>query len=325
MERREASELDHPDSAWNRAAASTEQADPFCCRTEWQLAFHETFAPQRPLVLRQRGPDLLAFAEVAVPSLGVLLEPVESNWLFGTPLLGRGAIDLLGELLAERAAAGEPPNVVLSGILARDARRKPLLATLQRHGTVRLAHRETLCTASLDGGLDGWLSRRTGRFRRALRAAERRAADRGVRFERHVPRTAAEADAVYDRMLAVERRSWKGIGRCGMAEPPSREFYRAMLRRLAVSGAGRVAFARCGEADIGFVFGGMAGDVYRGQQFSFADDWSAASIGNLLQFEQLRWLGEERGARYDMGPAMDYKRHWTEGCTVVEAWRLQPR
>ena len=37
-----------------------------------------------------------------------------------------------------------------------------------------------------------------------------------------------------------------------------------------------------------------------------------ASIGNLLQLEQVRWLCEEGVERYDMGPVMDYKRSWME-------------
>ena len=45
--------------------------------------------------------------------------------------------------------------------------------------------------------------------------------------------------------------------------------------------------------DIGFIFGSMAGQIYRGQQFSFDDSWSHASIGNVLQTEQIKWLCEE--------------------------------
>ena len=96
-----------------------------------------------------------------------------------------------------------------------------------------------------------------------------------------------------------------------------------MLRRLAASATGRVMFARHGERDIGYIFGGLAGHVYRGQQFSYAADWKSYSIGNLLQVELIKWLCEEHILRYDMGPVMDYKNHWTEQRRVVEAWVLQ--
>jgi CelD/BcsL family acetyltransferase involved in cellulose biosynthesis len=325
MDRRSPADFDHPDSAWNRAAALTAAGDPFCCRSEWQFSFHDAFLPQRRLHLRGHGISLLAFAENHHDRLGRILEPLDAHWLFGTPILGPDGIELLDGLLDDVAADGPAPAVLVSGLLPDDGRCRPLAAALRRRGTVVRLQPQTLCHASLDGGLDGYLSRRTSGWRRNLRQAARRAADRGVRFEHHVPSTAAEGDALYGRMLAVELASWKGIGRCGMAEPPAREFYAAMLRRLAQSGAGRVVFARCDDDDIGFVFGGMVDTIYRGQQFSYHERWRGASIGNLLQLEQLRWLGETGATRYDMGPMMDYKRHWTEGRTVIEAWLLRPR
>ena len=128
-------------------------------------------------------------------------------------------------------------------------------------------------------------------------------------------------------MQAGRRARQKGIGECGMAEPPARDFYRRLLRRLARGGNGRVVLARVGDGadarDIGFVFGGLADGVYRGQQFSFDDDWRRHSIGNLLQVEKLRWLTETGAERYDMGPVMDYKRHWAEIETEVIALCLQ--
>jgi len=43
----------------------------------------------------------------------------------------------------------------------------------------------------------------------------------------------------------------------------------------------------------------------------------------MLQLEQIRWLCEENMTRYDMGPMMEYKTHWTEEQRVVETWVLQ--
>ena len=161
-------------------------------------------------------------------------------------------------------------------------------------------------------------------MRRSLRRITRHAQDSGLGYQRCAPRSAAAAAAIYARMLAVERASWKGLGRCGMAESPSREFYATMLRRLADSGTGRVIFARCDERDVGFIFGGLAGRTYRGQQFSYVEDFRLSSIGSLLQAEQIRWLCEEGVERYDMGPMMDYKRHWTEDRSRIEALLLEP-
>ena len=92
-----------------------------------------------------------------------------------------------------------------------------------------------------------------------------------------------------------------------------------------MTGGARVIIARHSERDIGFIFGGVTNGIYRGQQFSFADAWRKASIGNLLQLEQIRWLCEEGATRYDMGPMMDYKRHWTEQRFRIEARFMIPK
>jgi CelD/BcsL family acetyltransferase involved in cellulose biosynthesis len=318
-------ELDQPDSVLNRAAARTVLADPFCARTEWQLSFHEAFAPRRPLHLREGGGSVVAFAEVRHPHIGRLLEPVESHWCFGSPLLGPDALDLLDALLHEASLRDDPPSFVLSGLVPGSALPRRVAARFRARYEIVHLRPTTLCSASLEGGPDAFLSRRSARLRKRLRQAARRAAARGVHFERQAPASPAEADAVYARMLAVERASWKGIGHCGMAEPPALQFYRQMLRRLARAASGRVIFARCGERDVGFVFGALAGAHYRGQQFSFADDFRDLSIGNLLQLEQVRWLCEERVARYDMGPWMEYKDHWTELRQRIDARLLRPR
>ncbi|MFT4513983.1 MAG: hypothetical protein ACI89X_000081 [Planctomycetota bacterium] len=318
-------DYDHPDSVWNRAVDIMAHGDPFCCRTEWQLSFHEAFAPNRDLCIAAYEDSVISFALHEKTPSGQLLEPVESSWLFGCPLLGPDAVPMLAQLLKSHAKA----TVLLSGMDIEG----PVVPVLNEAfgASYDLLHiaTETTCRASLEGGLDGYLSRRSAKTRRGARSAARRAHDRGVTFERHQPTTKAESDAVYARIIAVEDRSWKGLGDCGMSKPPSLQFYSVMLRRMAVSGCGRVMFACHGGTDIGFIFGGLCGpnaqdNVYRGQQFSFAEDWRAASLGNVMQLEQLRWLCEEGVARYDMGPLMEYKHHWTESQARLDTVALRP-
>jgi len=317
---------DRPDSNWNRAALRTPQADPFCCRTEWQFSFHEAMQPGRRLVVRETPGSVVAFAENPRSPLGPLLVPVEAGWKFGCPLLGPDAVELLDEMLGEArpGAMTEPvlPALVISGVQPRSNLLRQLVAKFRTRFEFHRIGSSILCGASLAGGLDGFLARRSGTHRRGLRKQGRRADRAGVTFARHVPRDGEAAGKIYARMLAVEESSWKGIGHCGMTAPPSRGYYACMLRRLAVSGGGRVMFARHGGRDICFIFGGLAGEVYRGQQFSYADGWKAESIGNLLQLEQIRWLCEEGVSRYDMGPLMGYKDHWTEHRTPIETWLL---
>ncbi len=313
------------DSAWNRAAGRAAQADPFCCRSEWQLAFHETHYPDRPLHLLRRQRSYLALAAHRLPGGVLRLEPLECHWAFGCPLLGAHAVELLLALAAAvTRAEGQPPELLISGLLPGGELLRQVVRAFHGRAAIYRCEPGVSRSASLQGGIDGYLSRRSAKHRRGLRQAERRASDRGVGYERVAPRDVELAAVTYERMLEVERASWKGIGQCGMAESPSREFYAALLTRMAHSGIGRIVFARRDGRDIGFIFGGLAGSTYRGQQFSYVEDESNASIGNLLQLEQLRWLCEEGATRYDMGPRMDYKLHWTEIETVAEALLIRP-
>ncbi len=317
------------EESWNRLALATPQPDPFSATTHWQLAFYEALDPHASLVVRQSDEGLIQFARRSVRGAQALL-PIERNWLFGCNLLGAGALDLLGALLDE-LASGETTQcaVVVSGLEPGGA----LLGEIEARFADRYEltpHRGGLqCAASLSGGLDGFLARRSANGRRNLRRVAKRAAENGVLLQRHAPRTAEEAEAVFARMLAVELRSWKGLGQCGMESPRMSRFYSTMLRRLARAGDARVIFATFEGDDIGFIFGGLAGGIYRGQQFSFDNEFAVWSIGNLMQFEQVRWLCEEGAKRYDLGPllgpSMQYKHHWTELQLPIQALVIRPR
>ena len=85
---------DTPNSNWNQAAALTPQVDPYCCRTEWQLSYHEAMAPQRKLLVREVPGSVVALADQQPWDSGRMFGPLESHWLFGCPLLGPGPFSL---------------------------------------------------------------------------------------------------------------------------------------------------------------------------------------------------------------------------------------
>ncbi|MDR0826793.1 MAG: GNAT family N-acetyltransferase [Desulfovibrio sp.] len=314
---------------WKRAAVGTNQADPFCCAPAWQLAFHEAFSPKRRLLVEGASNSVIAFAEKVFSPDNVYLTPIEVHWLFGCPLLGRYAVELFTDALACLEKEYRPffPRILISGIRPGGILAARLLRTFGGEFRFFLQSRGVQCAASLAGGLDGFFSRRSANHRHKLKKQARRAAEAGVIFERVAPASPGEAAAAYARILAVELTSWKGMGRCGMAEPPSRLFYDVLLRRLSATRAVRIIFAKYEDRDIGFIFGGLAKNIYRGQQFSYADEWKDFSIGNLMQVEKIRWLCEEGVRRYDMGPLsgprMGYKSHWTEKEIRMQSWILE--
>lgn len=316
---------------WTDAAASSGRPDPFSCTPAWQLAFHDAFAPARRLFIHAKDNNVLAFAELTLLSGHVILAPIESHWISASPLLGPDADDLFAEALPfiSQEYEGHAPCFLLSGMERGCELFHRLFLRLSPQFRFLKQPVSLQRSASLLGGMDSYLSRRSGNFRSKMKKARRKAAESGILFERVVPSGLKEADAVYARMVAVEEKSWKGKGHCGMTEPPSLEFYHAMIRRLSLYRGGRVMFAMHEGRDIGFIFGGMAGSCYRGQQFSYDTDWKAFSIGDLLQMEQLDWLCEEGAVRYDMGmsdhPSMAYKTHWAETELSLHACLLMPR
>ena len=325
------SEMEHIRDSWIHAAITTNQADPFCSSPTWQLAFHEAFSPTRRLLVESISGSLICFAEKVFTKADTYLTPLEPSWFFGCPLLGMHSIELLVQAMDFIAKEYDPyfPKIMISGIRPKSLFARQLFKAVSKNFVIYLHSEGVQCAASLNDGPDGYLSHRSGNCRSKLQKARKRADGKGVYFERVLPLSPADALAVYSRMLAVEATSWKGIHACGMAESPSKEFYAAMIRRLSCGAHARVIMAKYGDKDIGFIFGGLAGNIYRGQQFSYDDEWKEFSLGNLMQFEQIQWLCEEGVIRYDMGPIvgqkMGYKAHWTEQRIPFECWLLEKR
>lgn len=87
-----------------------------------------------------------------------------------------------------------------------------------------------------------------------------------------------------------------------MAEPGICDFYAFLLQRLAPEKGARVIFARRDDTDVGFIFGGLAGDIYRGQQFSYAQDCHELSLGKLRAEAGEKSAGSGERWHYGYGP-----------------------
>lgn len=313
---------------WSCLALATEQADPFCCGPVWNIAYQRAINPGRRVFYAHSADSALVLSESLTSGGEPVLVPLEDSWLYGQPLLGDNAPELLSDSMPELLApyCSSVPLILVSGIIKSSTFAARLFMRYSGDYHFYRHARMAQCSASLRGGVDGWLSRRSANCRAKLKKARKLALATGIEFERHRP-APEEAAPVYARMLAVEEKSWKGIGHCGMTEQPSADFYAEMIKLLAASNDALVIFARLDGEDIGFIFGGLAGDYYRGQQFSYSQEHSRFSPGNLMQFEQIRWLEELDIGRYDMGPAngprMEYKHHWTEQSQDFETWIMR--
>lgn len=296
-----------------RAVAATPGIDKFCSSLDWLLPAHEAFIPDHPLHLRMSDSGFVTLARGFNPRIGRYLQPLEASWCLASPFVGTNIESLVEEFADECESrlvdwdllylSGIPPDSVLF--------RQVVRAFGLRH-RIGLGHRTNRYIASLEGGLDAYLARRRPKFRANLRRSERHAIDAGITYE--VVRDADEQTcvALYDRILAVEEHSWKGKSGTGILDGGMNTFYRIMLPRLARRGGLRVLFARQGERDIAFVFGGLFDGTYRGLQLSFDQDLERLSLGNLVQLEMIRALADEGIVLYDLGSELDYKSRWAE-------------
>lgn len=305
-------ELEAQADEMERLALATPEIDAFCSSPTWILpAAAALMPPCQPLLYRGEA-GFLATGLRMHESVRVV-EPLEAMWGLASPLVGpapgplaAAATDILRSLDRTWDA------LILTGLLVESALLQAVVRILGSRYRIALGPRTVRLVASLDGGAEGFLARRARSTRKSLRQSERRAAAAGITFTEATASDAGGADRLFERILAVERRSWKGIARIGLDTAGMREFYQLMARRLATAGRLRVLFARRGDQeDVGYVLGAVFGDTYRGLQFAFDDRLRSLGLGNLSQLEQVRRL-EPAVVRYDLGTGGDYKRAWAE-------------
>lgn len=302
---------------FDREVALTPAIDRFCSSTAWILAAAGALMPPRAAFSFKGEHGYFAAMRGVHPAGFPYVEPVELAWGLAAPLIGRDPVALVEEVVPVLASRRDWQLAILSGLTVTGPQRRALDATLPQRWERRRGQPTVRHVASLEGGVDGFLSRRSREFRKSLRKAQRAAQDAGVTFET-VRATEAQAAALYDRIQAVELDSWKSRDNVGISQGPMRAFYGAMLPRLCKLGQQRTIFARLGDRDIGYILGAVMAGEYRGLQFSYNDDHARLGIGSLLQLHQIEELCASDVSRYDLGTEMDYKRRWAEEIMETE-------
>ena len=302
---------------FDREVSVTPAIDRFCSASAWILAASAALMPPRVAYSFRGKHGYFAAMRGVHPAGFPYIEPVELAWGLASPLIGGNPDELVGEVVPLLAARRDWQLVILSGITVNGPQRRALDATLPARWERRRGQPTVRHVASLEGGVDGFLSRRSRELRKSIRKSLRAATDAGMTFE-SVRATQSEAAALYDRIQAVEARSWKSQEQVGISMGPMRAFYGAMLPRLCAVGQQRTIFARIDGRDVGYILGAVMGEEYRGLQFSYDADLSQYGIGGLLQYQQVVELCGEGVARYDLGTEMDYKRRWAEEIMETE-------
>ncbi len=293
--------------------SQTPEVDRFCSSLDWVLPAHEAFIPDHPLLLMKSDNGFIPLARGFNPRIGRYLQPLEASWCLACPFVGPDPFALMedfDEVL--RARRAEWDLLYLSGIPVDSQIFLSIVKQFQRDYRIGIGHVTRRYIASLEGGFDGFMSRRSSKFRANLRRSARAADEAGITYETIVANDDAEATAIYDRILAIEEKSWKGKEGTGILDGGMNTFYRIMIPRLIRRGAFRSIVARKDGEDIAYVFGALFDDTYRGLQLSFDDQYRQLSLGNLMQRAMIVSLCDEGIQQYDLGSELEYKASWAE-------------
>lgn len=294
--------------------AQSPEIDHFCSSSAWILSACETLMAERVPAIYAGRHGYLATMRAQHGELPYL-EPLELAWGLACPLIGPDVEALVDEVAEHLAGLYDWVFCLVSGVLDGGAHQRALMRP-GRPWQVRRGAVTQRNVASLDGGVDGFLARRSANFRRSLSKSDKAARAAGIRFVTPAAEELAGEGAaarLYERIMAVEVGSWKSISGVGISSGAMRDFYAAMLPRLLSRGRARIMFARHHEEDVGYILGGVFDGIYRGLQFSYRDDYTRYSIGSLCQLHQIEALCREGGVRaYDLGTEMEYKARWAE-------------
>jgi CelD/BcsL family acetyltransferase involved in cellulose biosynthesis len=308
-------DLDHEAARFDALVAACEDIDHFCSSTDWILPAARALMPAREPFLRRGDHGYAALMRSRHPAGFHCLEPLEAMWGLGCPLVGIEPGRLVREFAAAAARDARRDVLVLCGLVPNSPLFTTLAYALDRRYHVHLGPAARRYTADLSGGYDAFLGRRSANLRKSLKQARRRAAEAGIAFVPHQLGSHGvdvEALVAYERVLMVERRSWKGRMGTGIVDGAMNGFYRLMVRRLIARGALRLTFAVHEGRDVAYVLGAVLGDTYRGLQASFDDDYARLSLGSLMHDRQIEALAAEDVRAYDLGSEVEYKKRWGE-------------
>ena len=304
---------------WDSLAANgaTVGIDAWCSRPGWGLAVHGSFASgDGAMVCLADESGIGVFGRMTGRDGTPALVPLDHVWGFGSPIVGESKeIESVTGHIADRLIADPSWKVcALSGLAEGEALDRAVINAFGRHVSLYAGETRTRCRASLDGGIDGYLARRSREHRRNIRQGERRSANRGITFGVDAGHDSA---TTISRLHAVEHGSWKGLEGSGIESPEMAVLYARLVHDLGATGALRCVFAQAlddrGTArDVGFILGGVLGDTYRGLQISYVEEYRDLGIGNLLQWHEIQRMCTEQLRTYDLGMDIDYKRRWAE-------------
>ncbi len=295
-------------TAFDDAVDATRGIDRICSSSDWVVPSYLSWGRDaEPLILRSDAGWATLCARRDVDGVRYLCPP-EAAWGFGSPVATDDATTFGRRLVRALEKVPGWRVVLLTGLVPDSPLENELRRAIGERHRLRNGPVMTRCRARLDEGATALLERKPAKWQRDLRRAHRRAEDHGFEV------VTAEGDlaAGFERLMDIERRSWKGRSGSGLIEPELRRFYWKLSQRVGPLGRLRLLFARADDRDIGYILGHVRHTTYRGLQISYDNAYRSLSVGTLLQAFQIEQLAAEGVRIYDLGMEMAYKRRWAD-------------
>jgi Acetyltransferase (GNAT) domain len=291
--------------AWDQAVDVTPGVDRWSTGSDWAFSTHETWGTGPEVVLHDPALGWAAFGRLTAEGADCLigLDPV---WAYACPFVGADPNSLIKAASDELSRLPGWDVLFLTGLWPDSEMFDAVISGFGRRHQLYRGPDAVRCVIDLNQGIERWWDGQSERFRRNLRRA-RRAAEGHVIFE---VCDGWRPAALMERLVAIERQSWKGREGSGIVESTATAGYHQIVERLVPDRLRACIAVRDGK-DIGYILGGVRGSVYRGLQLSYVVEASDLSIGHLLQDHELHRVAAQGLTKYDLGMEMDYKQRWT--------------
>lgn len=308
--------------AHDELVTRTNGVDRYCSSSRWMLPAYDAFSAQESIVSINLDGGNAIFQEATLGNGQRALLPLEAIWQLGCPIAASSPRDAMKSLI-ETLLINSPSwdFALICGIEPSSALRHAFRFHCERTFTKfrRLddAERDII---QLQDGDESWLARRSPGFRAKLRRACRQSEDADVTFMKLNPRGRESGLACFERLLEIERASWKAQENTGLLGEPMRTFSKKVLVDAAIREELYVIVAQKSGVDVGFVYGALFDRCYRGLQMTYASECASISLGNVLQYRMIQWMTNTDCLEYDLGSALPYKARWSDDRRHTEAY-----
>lgn len=296
---------------WNKLAGQTSNIDHFCSSFAWIEPSFRVFNKGTHLFISEIEKNALILCQGINHKIGRYYIPLESSWELASPFLGKNVEQKICALLAPFFHM-KWDVIYLSGLPFGSSfllRIKKCVSKIKnisiRNG--KLTHR---FIASLEDGIEGFYARRSRKFRRNMRKNKEKTSD--IRFQIYKINSSFEMLSYFNRAVDIEKRSWKGLKIDGIISPRMNLFSKRVLLHAAnqMSACGIIAFD--GTKEVGFLYGALFKNIFRGLQMSYDNNYRDLGLGNMLQHKMIEYLANNQIKAYDLGSEIPYKTRWAE-------------